>query len=394
MKKISIIALIILTSAVSSWALEVDVDEILKSERVNFTNYSGGQRGTDSVSAIQDIGMQLARGAKTTRYNELFKYHMKYSILRAMSDEDDGKYSADIFFIDQGAKVDHIKNVRRIISSYLVVMYKYSTREADTLALFLSYYNAIYRGDMDYLSKTYNKAVMKHVNSSNAGIATNYLEWPGKTAMLIPLTSDSKRDKLKGIDPFVVADKKTIGEVKKEKSNLDARKEMTDLKQKNIADEKARIEKEKKKIEEEKASRQAKEKKIRDEQKKTEEAKKALAKEQEQLKKEKAKAETIQDQKKREEEKKKLSDKENELKRKADALKKQEAKQEEEMTSIEKDKSSTGKQEESLKKDEKVIAEKEKILKEEKKELSEDLKKEKQETKKLTSDEVQKKRKN
>lgn len=391
MKKISIIALIILTSALSSWALEVDVDEILKSDRVNFTNYSGRQRGTDSVREIRDIGIKLAQGVEATGYNELFRYHMKYSILRAMSDDDNEKYSADIFFIDQGARVDHIKNVRRILSSYLVSMYKYSISEADTLALFLSYYNAIYRGDMDYLSKTYNGAVMKHINSSNAGIATNFRQWPGKTAMLIPLTSDSKRDKLKGIDPFVIADKKTIEEVKKERSNLDARKDMTELKQKNIEDEKTRIETEKKKIEKDKALQQEKEKKIRDEQKKTEERKKALEKEQEQLKKEKAEAEKIQDPKKREEEKKKISEKENELKKKADALKKQEAKQEEEMTSIEKDKSSTDKQEEALKKDEKVIAEKEEILKEEKKELSEDIKKETKETKKLTSDEVQQK---
>lgn len=391
MKKFSLIALIILASALSSWSLEVDVDEILKSDRVNFTNYSGRQRGTDSLQEIRGIGTRLARGTEAAGYNELFRYHMKYSILRAMSDDDKEKYSADIFFIDRDAKVDHIKNVRRIISSYLVSMYSYSNREADTLALFLSYYNAIYRGDMDYISKTYNEAVTKHVNSSNAGIATNFQEWPGKTAMLIPLTADSKRDKLRGIDPFVVADKKTIEEIKKETDNLDARKDMAEIKQKNIEDEKARIEAEKKQIEKDKALQQEKEKKIRDEQKKTEEAKKALEKQEEQLKKEKAEAEKIQDPVKKEEEKKKIAQKEDELKKKADALKKQEAKQEEEMTSLQDDKSSIEKKEESLKEKEKTVAEKEETLKEEKKELAEDLKKEKEETKKQTSDEVQKK---
>ncbi|MFA5518449.1 MAG: P83/100 family protein [Spirochaetota bacterium] len=391
MKKISLIALLVLTSAISSWSMEVDIDEILKSDRVNFTNYSGRQRGTDSVQDIRNIGTGLARGAGTTGYNKLFRYHMKYSILRAMSDDDKEKYSADIFFIDQDAKVDHIKNVRRIISSYLVSMYSYSIREADTLALFLSYYNAIYRGDMDYISKTYNEAVTKHVNSSNAGLSTNFQEWPGKTAMLIPLTADSKRDKLKGIDPFIIADKKTLEEVKKEKDNLDARKDIIELKQKNIEDEKTRIEADKKQIEEDKALQQEKEKQLRDEQKKTEEAKKALEKEQEQLEKEKAEAEKIQDPIKKEEEKKKIAEKEDELKKKTDALKKQEAQQEEEMESLQDDKSSIEKKEESLKEKEKAVAEKEETLKEEKKELSEDLKKEKEETKKLTSDEIEKK---
>jgi hypothetical protein len=309
-----------------------------------------------------------------------------------MSDGDEEKYSADIFFIDRDARVDHIKNVRRIISSYLASMYRYSIREADTLALFLTYYNAVYRGDMDYLARNYNKAVMKHINSSNAGLATDYRQWPGRTAMLIPLTDDSMRDKIRSIDPFVIGDKRTIEEIKKDKSSLESRKEMTELKEKNLEEEKRKADELKKEIEREKAAQQERENKIREEQKKTEEAKQALEKEKQKLIQEQKDAEKIQDPDKKAEELKKISEEEEDLRKKAEELKKQEAKQEEEMSIVSEDKKETAEKEEELKKQDEIVAEKEKILEEEKKELAEEIQKsEEQKEDVKTPEEVQQK---
>ena len=96
-------------------ALEVDVDEISKSGKVNFTNYEGGRGKYESISQIKSSGYQMGYKASRSKENELLRYYMKYSFIRISSDSDEPeKFSADIFFIDKNASVDHIKNVRRI----------------------------------------------------------------------------------------------------------------------------------------------------------------------------------------------------------------------------------------------------------------------------------------
>ncbi len=391
MKKIYAFIIIILASTTLSWALEVDVDEILKSRRVNFTNYAGPQRGADTAREIRSIGGQLARGSRTTGFNEYFRYHMKYSILRALSDENEGKYSADIFFIDREARVDHIRNVRRIVSSYLVNMYRYSARDADTLALFLTYYNAVYRGDINYLEKNYSSAVMKHITAANAGIATDYRQWPGRTAILIPLTSDSKRDKLRSIDPFTISDRRVIDEVKKEEGGLEVRKQITQMKEKTLEDEKERIEAEKKELEKKKTEERIREQKIQEEEKRIEAEKETLRKEQQRLITEKSEAEKIEDPAKREQEKERIAREGEELRKKVEELKKQEAKQEEEMTIIRSEKISTTEEEEILKKEEEALTEKEKLLEEEKKEIAEEEAEKKDDSPVITDREIQQK---
>jgi hypothetical protein len=60
MKKI-LLSIIIFTFTLSPLAaLEVDIDEISKSGRVNFTNYEGTGRKYESVSQIKSIGYQLS----------------------------------------------------------------------------------------------------------------------------------------------------------------------------------------------------------------------------------------------------------------------------------------------------------------------------------------------
>lgn len=391
MKKIYAIVIIIIASIPLSWALEVDVDEILKSRRVNFTNYTGPQRGSDTVRQIRSIGDQLARGSRAAGFNDFFRYHMKYSIIRVVSDENEKKYSADIFFIDRNARVDHIRNVRRIVSAYLGNMYSYSTRDADTLALFLTYYNAVYRGDMNYLQQNYSSAVMSHITAANAGIATDYRQWPGRTAMLIPLTSDSKRDKLRSIDPFTITDRRVIDEVKKEDGSLEVRKQMTQMKEKTLEDDKERIEAEKKELEKRKSEEQIKEQKLQEEQKRTEAEKEALQKEQQRLITEKSESDKIEDPVKREQEKERIAREQEQLKKKVEELKKQEARQEEEMSILTADKISTAEKEEVLRKEEETIKEKEKLLEEEKKEIAKEESQKKDETAVITDREIQQK---
>ncbi|MFC1671244.1 P83/100 family protein [Spirochaetota bacterium] len=221
MKRMSLVFFILLISG-SIFALEVDVDEIKKAKKVKFVNYKGRYKTRTSVREIKAIGRILAR--KTRRANKRYRYRMKYSIIHAVSKKQPKKLSGDIFIIDRNAKVGHIKNVRRIISGYLESRYKYSTRHAKVLSFFITYYNAVYRGDLKYFSKLYKSVVMRNLNRKNAGISTKYYNWPGKTRIVIPLTKDFKRGKIDTIDPDIISDKKVIKVIRKDERHIKKRK--------------------------------------------------------------------------------------------------------------------------------------------------------------------------
>ena len=158
MKNISRIFIIITSFVIffntAGSGLEVDIDEI-KTRPINFINYGGKYDRPDSIKDIEGIGLKLARKAED---NERIRFYMKYSVIHAVSKEEPEKFSADIFSIDKDAKVGHIAMVRIIISSFLINRYSYSKRDAEAIALFLTYYNAIYRGNIDYYSSKYKSS--------------------------------------------------------------------------------------------------------------------------------------------------------------------------------------------------------------------------------------------
>jgi len=347
-----IFAIIIIMFSTSLFSIEVDIDEIAKSRKIDFINYTGKGSKSESVSEIKSIGYRLSYQLKKSRTDDLFRYHMKYSVLRALAKDDKEKFSADIIFIDKDARVDHIRNVRRIISAYLEGMYGYTEHEADAIAVYTTYYNAIYRSNIDYFSSKYSTSVTEHLTKKNAGISTLWSDWPGRTAIVIPLTEENKRGEIGGIDPFIISDDKVKEEVKKDKGNKNTTNEVIRIKEKDI-------DKSKKDIEEEKKIIGEKKKETQEEKKKIEEKKVETEKKKEEIKKEKEKTAKIKDP-----EKKKI--KEEEIKKKEDEIKKEEKK----ITETEK---KILKEEEKIKKDEKVIEKKTEDVK--KKE--EDVKKEK-----------------
>jgi len=359
MKKILFIMILFLCALSPLSALEVDIDEISKSGRVNFTNYEGAGRKYESVSQIKSIGYQLSYKKKQGSESDVFRYHMKYHVLRVAS-EDPEKYSSDIFFIDREASVDHIKNVRRIISAYLEESYSYTVREADAIALYLTYYNAVYRGNTDYFASKYSRSILKHLTKQNAGISTKYNEWPGRTAIVIPLTKESKKGKLEKIDPFAISDEKTTSEVKKDKENKDERKEIIELKKQDIEKSRTELNEEKKKLEEKKKT-------ITEEKKKTEDKKEEITKKKEEIKKEKEETSKITDP----EEKKK---KEEEVKKKEEEIKKEEKQIKETEEKIKKDEDTIKKTEEQTEKKEDEIKKKEENVRKETGEITEEKK--------------------
>ncbi len=343
MKKIYLTAIIIFSYIVTlilsniGSSLEVDVDEI-RTKPVKFINYQGKYEKPDTREDIEGIGKYLSQG---TEENKQVRFYLKYSIIHAISREEPEKFSADIFSIDKNAKVGHIDMIRLITASYLMNKYGYSRRDAETLSLFLSYYNAIYRGNIGYFSGKYKYIVLKYINSQNAGISTKYYEWAGTTRMLMPLTEQAQKGKLDSIRSDIISDQKTIKEVSRDERNIPKRKDMADIKERIIEKDKNELENKKEKLKTETQ-------KIAEEKKPVEKMKEDIVRKEEDLNKEREEAKKIVESEKQKEKEKEIQKKQERIE-----SEKQETKKKEEQLA---------KKEEETKKEQKVIAEQEKKI--------------------------------
>lgn len=255
----------------AGFALSVDKSEIESAGGANtvvFQNYTGPHSVINTVAQIKAIGSTLGREISTNvEKNSTAGNASRYQIIHAVDPSETGKLDADIFIIGRNASVDHIDNVRRIISAYLESAYSYSTRDADTLAVFVTVYNAVYRGNLNYFSSRYKNIVTKNLTSENAGISTNYQEWPGRTQIVIPLSD--LNGGLSTVDTSIISDRNVVKSMQEDDDkNIDARKDMVDIKEReadnaqtkaNEAQQQAAVENDKLKQEQQKAQEANKE---------------------------------------------------------------------------------------------------------------------------------------
>ena len=290
MKKLLFIASIFLFAA-SVFALEVNEPElkVAGNETVEFINYTGPHKVIDSLEAIKRIGSDMGKTIVPEKPSQVGNKN-KYYVIHAVDAEEKGKLDADILFIGPDATVDHIKNLRRIISAYLSAAYGYSEKDADTLAVFVTVYNAVYRGQYDVYNSKYKTVVTKNLSKDNCGLATTYKEWPGKSEIVIPLYDISGG--ISTVDTSVISDSTVVDSMKEdEDKNVDSRKDMVDLKereaekandkaqqaQKTAADEKKKLDETKKEAKDaqkdaDKAKKEAEKNPTEENKKKAEEA--------------------------------------------------------------------------------------------------------------------------
>lgn len=296
-------------------AIEVDRNEIQGAPGANdvvFRNYSGPHSVINTVQQIREIGSALGNQVKANPENRgMIGAANRYAVIHAIDPSTKEKFDADIFIIGRNATVDHITNLRRIISAYLESAYGYSTKDADTIATFVTVYNAVYRGNLDYFKSKYKDIVIKNLSASIVGLSTNYEDWPGKSQIVIPLSD--LNGGLSTIDTSLISDKQVVKSMQGEDDKgIDARKDMVDLKEREADNIQSKADEEQAKADAEKA-------KLAEEQKKKAEADAAAAKAKADAEKAKADAEKA---KKDAETAKAKADAE---KAKADAAKKQAA---------------------------------------------------------------------
>ncbi len=187
--KRSILLLLIVGFVQLGYAQQVDRDEFAEilGRTINFENYTGSYSQTDSLTQIRGIGQALASGIVVSRDSRA-SFAAKYQVFHVVGSPDEPGKPADVLVFLPGAGTDHIDNVRRIIASYLSAAYKYSDGDANLLALFITIYNAVHRGNFKLFESRYKKSVLAFLSADKVGLSLSYRDWPGKSQIVIPLS--------------------------------------------------------------------------------------------------------------------------------------------------------------------------------------------------------------
>lgn len=236
--------------ALSAPAVEVDREELETSidRDIEFRNYEGPlPEDVDTLEEILGIGEALAAG--DLEAGSVASYADRYRVIHAVDPSVREGLDADIFIILDDANVNHIDNVRRIVSAFLQEAYDYSAADAETIAEFVTIYNAIYRGNMEFVGARYKPVVVDNVSASTVGISTLYSDWPGATRMLIPLTPDAAPGDLGAVDSLQLADEGVTERLRQEEDRgIEERQDMADLMEREADQREERIEEEREDI--------------------------------------------------------------------------------------------------------------------------------------------------
>lgn len=266
----SIVAGLFVFASLPLFSLDVYEDELKSAgstDTIVFINYTGPYARIDSLSSIKGIGSALGVEIAKAPEKSTTAGNVRYSVIHAVDPEETKKLDADIIIIGKDATVDHINNLRHIIASYLSSAYGYSENDAETIAVFITVYNAVYRGNIQQLQSKYKKVVMDNLSPSSCGLSVNYKDWPGASQIVIPLY-DAVNGNLSTVDTSIISDREVVKKMQEDDDkNIDARKDMVDIKEREADEAQSRAEAaQKHSIEEEE--------KLNEEKAKTEEAKK------------------------------------------------------------------------------------------------------------------------
>jgi hypothetical protein len=222
--------IVLLFLVAAAFALDVDEEELseLGSQDIDFINYEGPYEVINTIDEIMSIGTALGESIGT-EFSD-FTVSGKYRIIHAVDPDEPEGLDADIFIPLPTSRVDHIANMRRIISGFLIRAYGYEGADAAVLARFITVYNAVVRGNMEFFTARYKEVVTDHLNAENAGLSRRYDEWPGMSRVVIPLSEEAGPGVLGTVEPRELIDERVTEELRtQEDLGVEQRREIVDL---------------------------------------------------------------------------------------------------------------------------------------------------------------------
>jgi pyruvate/2-oxoglutarate dehydrogenase complex dihydrolipoamide acyltransferase (E2) component len=206
----------------------VDNDELEKNQApVVFINYEGPYARIETREQIRAIGVGLGRSIQNGRTGPLNRYFVIHSV----SAPDGDRLDADIFGLGVDVGVDHIRNLRTIVQGYLQESYGYSAGDAALLAQYITVYNAVVRGNWNYIDSRYKQPVIKERTPEKVGLSIRFDEWPGRTLMVIPLGT-GRSGSLSAVDTSSITSQEVVEELRRDDDRgIEQRKDMVELKE-------------------------------------------------------------------------------------------------------------------------------------------------------------------
>ena len=233
MKKLLGVLAMAAVSLASVWALGVDEPELQSTgaDGIQFENYGGPHVVIETAAAITNIGTELGRVvASDVEKAVIVKPEGKYTLIHAVDSSTKEKLDADILVLNPNAGVDHIRNLRRIITGFLEAAYSYEREDAETIATFVTIYNAVYRGNLSNFSGKYKDAVLQNLSEEKVGLSTIWSEWPGNTQIVIPL--NDPQGGISSVDTTTITDKQVVEALRQEEDKgIAARENMAEIKE-------------------------------------------------------------------------------------------------------------------------------------------------------------------
>ncbi|MBN2535312.1 MAG: hypothetical protein JXB88_20700 [Spirochaetales bacterium] len=357
MKRTLIIAVCFVILLFNSFPLGVDVDELKSAsgKQVTFINYTG-ENPQYTVEEILSWGAKMAKDLEAGKSEG--KYYNFFSAIHVADPSETGKFDADIISISRYGGVNHIDTLRLILMGFFSYQYGYSGRDARTLAFFVTVYNAIHRGEISYLETKYKNRVMGYLDATNAGLATNYKEWPGKTKILVPLSEGAQKGDISSLDMGELTED-TIEALKDEEDKaIEEREDMIDLQERVIEEKEEKLEEDKGILEEDRT-------KLEEDKTKLEEDKTKLEEDKTKLEEDKEKVDEIKDEEERKKEEERIIEEEKRITDEEDRVTKEEDR-------VIKEEDRVTKEEDRITKEEDKIEEDRKDIEEDKKDLEKD----------------------
>ncbi len=224
------VAILVCMLTAGAFAQNVNKSELesIANQRIQFLNYEGPPQKVETQAQITGIGSFLGRNLVGTAGTR--DYAARYRVIHAVDPTITNGLDADIFIIEKAAQVDHIDNIRLILAGFFRAAYGYNQADSTLLAYFTTIYNAVYRGNMTFFEGRYKSIVVKNLSPENAGIATAYTEWPGRTRMVIPLGPGAAGGVLGSLSPTELVSPRVIDELRmRQDMGIEQRKAMVDL---------------------------------------------------------------------------------------------------------------------------------------------------------------------
>jgi hypothetical protein len=217
-------------------SIQVDQDELrtVPTDAIEFINYSGPIVRFETADQIRSIGStlgnQLTLGPDGQLIPGTSDFGGRYRITRIPPDPSSSLRGADVLEFLPQAAVDHIDNVRRIITGYLEVAFGYSRADAQVLSLFITLYNGVHRRSITRFEQRFLPEVLRVLDPERVGLSLIYSEWPGQSQIVIPLTPGARPGDLLAVSPDEIASPEVIETLREtDDRGIEARQAVTDL---------------------------------------------------------------------------------------------------------------------------------------------------------------------